>query len=91
MQESRRVADPLRLLLKKGGIPVGSRTHRLAARVSIDDIEAILTRHGVVVGHGWWNHFKEGHYYFVDQNVKDNAAHLPTCCSKMPPGAGRSW
>ena len=60
-----------------------------AATVSIDDIEAILTRHNVEVGHGWWNHFKEGHYRFVDQNVKDNAAHVPSCCSKMPPGFGK--
>lgn len=57
-----------------------------ASHVSIDDIEAALRRHGVEVGHGWWTHFKEGHYRFVDQNVKDNAAHVPTCCSKMPPG-----
>jgi hypothetical protein len=57
-----------------------------ATRVSIDDIEAILTRHNVEVGHGWWNHFKEGHHRYVDQNVKDNAAHVPTCCNKLPSG-----
>jgi len=60
-----------------------------ASVVSIDDIEEILGRHGVEVGHGWWNHLKEGGYRFVDQNVKDNAAHVPSCCSKMPPGAGK--
>lgn len=60
-----------------------------ATRVSIDAVEMILNRHGVKVGRGWWNHFKEGHYRFVDQNVKDNAAHVPTCCNKMPPGAGK--
>jgi hypothetical protein len=60
-----------------------------ASIVSIDDIEAILKKYSVEVGHGWWNHFKEDHYRFVDQNVKDNAEHVPTCCSKMPPGFGK--
>jgi len=60
-----------------------------ATLVSIDDIETILTKHKVEVGHGWWNHFKEGHYRSVDQNVKDNAAIVPTCCSQMPPGFGK--
>lgn len=60
-----------------------------ASRLSIDDIEEIIKRHSLDVSHDWWTHFKEGHYRFVDQNIRDNAAHVPTCCNKIPPGAGR--
>ena len=60
-----------------------------ASRLSIDGIEQILKRHGLEVSHDWWTHFKEGHYRFVDQNIKDNAAHVPHCCNKTPPNVGR--
>lgn len=51
-----------------------------AVRLSIDDIAAILERHGIDIAPGWWNHFKEEHYRFVDQNVKDNAQKEPWSC-----------
>ncbi|WP_324733809.1 hypothetical protein [Pseudomonas paeninsulae] len=60
-----------------------------AARVSIDCVEEVLSKFEIEVGHGWWTHFKEGHYRFVDQNIKDNAAHQPWSCHQTPPGTKR--
>ena len=53
-----------------------------ASRLCIDGIEEILKKHGVEVSHDWWTHFKEEHYRFVDENVKDNAEHEPWSCHK---------
>ena len=60
-----------------------------AARVSIDCVEDVLSKFGIEVGHGWWTHFKEGHYRFVDQNIHDNTAHKPWSCHQSPPGPKR--
>lgn len=60
-----------------------------ASHLCIDGIEEVLKKHDIDVSHDWWTHFKEGYYRFVDQNVKDNAAHQPWSCHKSPPGAGR--
>ncbi|MCD6007837.1 cation transporter [Halomonas sp. IOP_31] len=51
-----------------------------ASRLCIEGIEQILTRHGIEISQGWWNRFKEEHYRFVDQNIKDNAAKEPWSC-----------
>jgi hypothetical protein len=59
-----------------------------AGRLSIGSIEAVLSEHGIVLSDNWWNRLKVNQYRFVDQNVKDNAAHVPSCCNKIPPGAG---
>jgi hypothetical protein len=56
-----------------------------ASRTCIDCIEAILVKNRVEVSHDWWTRFKEGHYRFVDQNVKDNAEHIPFSCHNVPP------
>lgn len=60
-----------------------------ASRLCIDGIEEVLKNHNIEVSHDWWTHFKESYYRFVDQNVKDNAAHQPWSCHKTPPGTGR--
>jgi hypothetical protein len=51
-----------------------------ASRLCIEGIEKILTRHSVEISHGRWNRFKEDHYRYVDQNIKDNAAKEPWSC-----------
>lgn len=56
-----------------------------ASRTCIDCIEDVLAKHRVEISHDWWTRFKEGHYRFVDQNVKDNAEHVPFSCHKVPP------
>ena len=56
-----------------------------ASRTCIDCIEEILGKHHIEISHDWWTRFKEGHYRFVDQNVKDNAEHVPFNCHKIPP------
>jgi len=60
-----------------------------AANVSLDGIEEVIRKYGADVHNDWWTHTKESYYKFVDQNVKDNAAHKPWSCHKVPPGASR--
>ncbi|WP_280549196.1 MULTISPECIES: cation transporter [unclassified Halomonas] len=51
-----------------------------ASRLCIDHIEAILDRHAIEISNDWWTRFKEDHYRFVDQNIKDNASKEPWSC-----------
>lgn len=51
-----------------------------ARRLSIEDIEEVMVRHGVDISSGRWNRVKEDYYRFVDQNVKDNAKQKPWSC-----------
>ncbi len=53
-----------------------------ASRLSIEDVEKVMTTHGLELSHGWWTQHKESNYRFVDQNVKDNAKHEPWSCHK---------
>lgn len=57
-----------------------------ATHTNLEKIEQIITRYGGDIADGWWNHFKENYYKFVDQNIKDNAEHVPSCCHKPPAG-----
>lgn len=56
-----------------------------ASRTCIDCIEDILVKHRLKISDDWWTRFKEAHYRFVDQNVKDNAEHVPFSCHNVPP------
>ncbi|MEL7968163.1 cation transporter [Vreelandella neptunia] len=60
-----------------------------ATRLCLDCVEEILEKHAIELSHDWWTRFKEEHYRFIDQNVKDNAKHEPWSCHQTPPGAGR--
>lgn len=51
-----------------------------ATRLCLDCIEEALDNNGVEMSDGWWTRFKENHYKFVDQNVKDNANQEPWSC-----------
>lgn len=51
-----------------------------ASRLGIECIEAVLHEHGLALSRDWWNRLKLGHYRFVDQNTKDNAAKEPWSC-----------
>lgn len=51
-----------------------------ASRLCLDCIEEILEKYAVEISHDWWNRFKEEHYRFVDQNIKDNAKKEPWSC-----------
>ncbi|PKH02105.1 hypothetical protein CXF72_13390 [Psychromonas sp. MB-3u-54] len=55
--------------------------------INLDAIKLVVVKHGAAFSEGWWNHFKEGYYNFVDQNMKDNIKHKPSCCSRPPPGS----
>lgn len=56
-----------------------------ATHLNLDSVEELLSRHNIYVGHGWWTHFKQGYYKYVDQNIKDNASHEPWSCHTKPP------
>jgi len=51
-----------------------------ASRLCLDCVEDILEKHAVEISRDWWSRFKEEHYRFVDQNVKDNAKQEPWSC-----------
>jgi hypothetical protein len=55
--------------------------------INLDAIKLVVVEHGAELSGGWWSHFKEGYYKFVDQNMKDNIKHKPSCCSRPPPGS----
>lgn len=59
------------------------------SRLTIEGIEIVLSRYGVELNDDWGTHMKGRYYRFADQNISDNSAHVPTCCNKAPPGAGR--
>jgi hypothetical protein len=56
-----------------------------ASRLCLDCVEEILEKHAVTISQGWWTRFKEEHYRFVDQNIKDNAKQEPWSCHQTPP------
>lgn len=60
-----------------------------ASRLCIDCVEEILTKHNIQPKQDWWTHFKEGHYRFVDQNIKDNARREPWSCHRSPRHTGK--
>ncbi|WP_018624926.1 hypothetical protein [Kangiella aquimarina] len=60
-----------------------------ASRICLDDIEDVLMKFGIEVGHDWWTHLKESYYKFVDENVQENAGHEPWSCHKSSQGNTR--
>ncbi|WP_114327423.1 cation transporter [Candidatus Colwellia aromaticivorans] len=60
-----------------------------ATNINLEGIEEIIKKHGADIHNDWWTHTKDEYYKFVDQNVKDNAKHVPWSCHKPPSGAGK--
>lgn len=60
-----------------------------ASLCNINLIEDVINACGLHIADDWWSQLKESYYEFVDQNVKDNAAHEPWSCHKIPPGRKR--
>lgn len=60
-----------------------------ASHCHIDMLEEVVRQHGGRFSDAWWARVKKSYYRFVDQNARDNAAHVPHCCGKVPPGAGK--
>ena len=55
------------------------------SKIDIDHILEILLADNITLTSGWWATRILNHYRFIDQNVRDNAKHVPVCCSKPPP------
>lgn len=53
-------------------------------RCSLDTVEAAVQNRGAAFADSRWERIKRSYYRFVDQNMRDNAAHEPHCCNKVP-------
>ncbi|WP_319782629.1 hypothetical protein [Oceanisphaera sp. IT1-181] len=54
-------------------------------RWSTDELINLIEAQGGRLKRSWWQRQKIAWYHFTDDNVRANAKHEPTCCSKMPP------
>ncbi|OMH31762.1 hypothetical protein [Motiliproteus sp. MSK22-1] len=52
----------------------------------LKEIKAVLSHFDTFITNDWWTRNKVSYYEFLDQNIFDNARHVPACCSKPPPG-----
>lgn len=80
--ESLRGVDMVGLSVKSGRLSVSYD----ASITSISAILDILQSHDIKPVSDWWNRLKLSWDKQIDQNVRDNAKHVPHCCSKPPPG-----
>ena len=53
-----------------------------AGKVNIEDVEAIVRKHGADIAQGWWTRFKESWYRFSDDNVRANKEREPWSCHR---------
>ena len=56
-----------------------------ASHHNIDEMIAIVEKHGAAIKNNWWSRTKLGWQRQTDENIKDNARHEAHCCNKMPP------
>ena len=80
--ESIRGVDVVDLSAKGGRLSVSDD----ASVTSISAILDILQSHDIKPASDWWNRLKLSWDKQIDENVRDNAKHVPHCCSKPPPG-----
>ncbi len=59
-----------------------------ASHLNLAQIEQLLSRFHINLQDNWWQHLKQGYYQFVDDNIRDNALHQPSCCHP-PTGENR--
>jgi len=55
-----------------------------ASHHSIDELIAIVEKHGASIKDSWWSQTKLGWQRQTDENIKNNAKHEPHCCNKVP-------
>jgi hypothetical protein len=80
--ESIRGVDRVNLSVKSGRLSVSYD----ASITSIIAILDMLQTQGIEPASDWWNRLKISWDKQIDQNVRDNAKHVPHCCSKPPTG-----
>ncbi len=70
-------------------LSVGEKSLRLAYNTSVlgyrQAVEE-LEQAGATIDNGRFSRWRGVWYGFVDDNIRENAAANPTCCSKPPPG-----
>lgn len=55
---------------------------------SIDELIAIIEKHGALIRENWWSSLKIGWQRQTDENIRNNARHQPHCCNKVPSSIG---
>ena len=75
-------AEPLD---KRSGVHVRYDTRELGAAAVL----RLRSELGVQPATGLWQRWRSAWLAVLDGNIRDNAAHRPSCCSKPPPGAGK--
>ena len=70
---------------KPPGVHVRYDTRELDAAAVLH----LLSGFGVRPATGVWQRWRSAWLAVLDGNIRDNAAHRPSCCSKPPPGAGK--
>lgn len=51
---------------------------------STDELIDLVGARGGRLKEGWWQRQRLAWYRFTDENVRANAKHVPSCCSKPP-------
>lgn len=51
---------------------------------STDELIDLIEARGSRLKAGWWQRQRLAWYRFTDENVRANAKHVPSCCSKPP-------
>lgn len=55
-----------------------------ASHHDIDEMLAIIEKHGASVKNSWWSRTKLNWQRQTDENIKSNAKSEPHCCNKVP-------
>ncbi|MBC8259976.1 MAG: cation transporter [SAR324 cluster bacterium] len=54
------------------------------SKLGMNDFEHILNTFNCQFATDWWSRCKLNWYRSIDNNIRDNAAHVPHCCNKPP-------
>ena len=84
------IAEELDELPSVDGVWLNERKQTLkiayeASHHNIDEMIAIVEKHGAAIKDNWWSRTRVGWQRQIDENIKDNARHEAHCCNKIPP------
>ncbi|WP_221798610.1 hypothetical protein [Oceanobacter mangrovi] len=55
-----------------------------ASSHNIDEVIAVVEKHGGSVSEHWWSQLRLGWQRQIDQNIHNNSRHEAHCCNKSP-------
>ena len=59
-------------------------------RFNFAEVQTLLDLAGTSRREGLWQRWRTAWFANLDATMRDNAEHQPACCSRLPPGAGKS-